>query len=62
MIFATGSTYSPPDHDDERLHAHEGQRPLQGFAFPGIGPIRPSPSTRHLRRAGWIFVFISNLR
>lgn len=51
----------PPNHDDERLHAHEGQRPLQGLAFPGIGPIRPSPSTRHLRRAGWIFVFISNL-
>lgn len=44
------------------LHAHEGQQPLQGLASPGIGPIRPSPSTRRLRRAGWIFVFISNLR
>lgn len=51
----------PPDHDDERLHAHEGQRPLQGLAFPGIGLIRPSTFTRRLRRAGWIFVFISNL-
>lgn len=48
----------PPDHDDERLHAHEGQRPLQSLAFPGIGPIRSSPSTRRDEDGGWIFVFI----